>query len=327
MDHWLDDLARAMAGGVSRRRALGRVAALFGGAALATVLPAAASADSDDNRAGPCDEFCERLPRDLRDRCRDEAKHGHGLCYDCGPLGDNKGICGKVCCPTGQDCLNGTCVGCATGQSLVCSPHCSQGQALQCVAVCGASGAPCPPGTTCCGASCTDTTGDANNCGACGTKCGPGQTCSAGRCTGGAAGCTSSAQCPAGQVCCAGACVPLNTATNCGACGISCATGQHCVNGACVCDATSCPNGCCDPQTGACLTSCSSCNSGHICRSDHQCGCGVAGDCPTGLACGTAGTCSTICFPNIGSVCNAGCCSGNPGTCQTGSAGANGVCQ
>ena len=39
MDHWMDDLARAMAGGVSRRAMLGRVGALFGGAVALAALP------------------------------------------------------------------------------------------------------------------------------------------------------------------------------------------------------------------------------------------------------------------------------------------------
>ena len=74
MDHWLDDMARAMAGGVSRRKAIGRLAALFGGAALATIPALQTVADDDgdhgDHNDHRCDDFCKQLPDDQRDFAR-----------------------------------------------------------------------------------------------------------------------------------------------------------------------------------------------------------------------------------------------------------------
>ena len=298
MDHWLDDIARAMAGGVSRRRALGRIAALLGGAAVAAAVPAIASADTDGDHGGPCDEFCERLPKDQRDRCRDDAAHGHGPCYDCGPKGSNNGLCGGTCCANGGDCLNGKCVNCASGQSL------------QCLAGCSSTGTPCAAGTTCCAGVCASTSTDADNCGACGNKCAAGQTCANGKCSGGTGGCSASAQCPSGDGCCNGRCVALNTTANCGACGNQCTA----ANGTAACTNGICAVGSCNPGFGNCDGV-----AGNGCEtnlSTDRRNCGVCGHQCT-AANGTAGCANGVCTVIS---CNAGFanCDGMAGNgCET----------
>jgi hypothetical protein len=77
---------------------------------------------------------------------------------------------------------------------------------------CGACGAVCPSGTSCCGGQCVDLQTDANNCGACGTAC------------------------SSGSICCNGQCVDLSTDfNNCGTCGNMCQDPRQCVNGTCEC--------------------------------------------------------------------------------------------
>lgn len=68
--------------------------------------------------------------------------------------------------------------------------------------------ADCPTGSTVCGTTCTDTTGDDGNCGSCGNVC------------------------PAGNTCCNSLCVDVkHYSTNCGECGKVCS--GTCSNGLC----------------------------------------------------------------------------------------------
>lgn len=244
MQHWFDELARTMASGVSRRQAFGRLAALLGGAAFASITPTIALADDDHDR-GPCADFCRGLPDDQLDRCNDQATHAKGACYDCGPKGNNKGLCGKACCANGGDCLNGHCVSCPTGKGLQCLQTCPSGQTLQCGTGCGATGALCPAGSSCCAGVCANTNSDAKHCGVCGNDCS--QSAGGHACVNGACGCVSSTDCPTGEVCLAGAC----SAPSCGGVGQAC-----CASG------TPCPSGCCDPQTNKCVAGCGQSPSG-----------------------------------------------------------------
>ncbi len=115
MTSHLDELAKGMASGMSRRRAL----KLFGtgllGSAAAVVLPSAATAAKGRNDA--CAQFCNSVfgaGTSQADACISDAAHSRGLCYECGPKSDGtKIICGTVCCTS--DC----CV-VANGGGLIC---------------------------------------------------------------------------------------------------------------------------------------------------------------------------------------------------------------
>src|SRR6478672_5350867 len=103
MDRWLDDFARAMAAGLSRRAALQRV-----GSGLLTVL--LASADVGETEA-----------KGKKSRCgTGQTQCGSGKkapCVDLQTDGSNCGGCGVVC-PSGQSCQAGHCTApCPTGQT------------------------------------------------------------------------------------------------------------------------------------------------------------------------------------------------------------------
>jgi hypothetical protein len=86
-----------------------------------------------------------------------------------------------------------------------------------------------------------------------------------------------STACPAGQVACSGACVDISsTSSNCGACGVACASGQTCQNGAC---------------SSACAAGSSSCAGVCVNTGTNTSNCGACGVvCPTGKTC-QAGSC------------------------------------
>jgi hypothetical protein len=132
MERLIDDLARAAAGGLSRRAVLRRLAAGIAGGALAALLPGAARAQL----TGACREFCLNLTGAARGACLADAARGGGLCQACA------GNVASLCEPISGD---GPGVCCAAGQ------HCnSEGQ---CVPPIQGGGITCPPGTTFCGFS------------------------------------------------------------------------------------------------------------------------------------------------------------------------------
>jgi hypothetical protein len=94
MEHWIDDLARAAAGGLSRRTMLRRLAAGLTGGALAALLPTAARAQQTE----ACRELCgDHLTGDARRRCLADAARGGGLCQACAADPD------RLCRPSAQD--------------------------------------------------------------------------------------------------------------------------------------------------------------------------------------------------------------------------------
>ena len=155
MDRFFDDVARGVAGGVSRRQALRRVGLGFAGLLMASLAPsqALAAKGGKGNKGGnsACAHFCKGLPPGQRGKCVSAAAHGRGVCYDCGPKGDNTGLCGSVCCGVNETCSNGVCA--------------------------------CSTGFTDCSGTCVNLTNDSNNCGTCGIACTSGETCAAGVCT------------------------------------------------------------------------------------------------------------------------------------------------
>jgi hypothetical protein len=124
-----DDLTRRLANTTSRRGAFRRIAGMLaggtvGGAALAGLSPGIVLANGGNS---DCAHFCNAIfaPGSARGQCKDDAAHGTGLCYSCGPKAsggsqpiccstDSNGFCtsysSATCCSGGQSCQSGTCV-------------------------------------------------------------------------------------------------------------------------------------------------------------------------------------------------------------------------
>lgn len=279
-----DDLARLVAARPTRRRLVGLLVGLVGGALAA------------------------RAPAPVAAAC------GAG-CVPCPGFPDNCLCCGEgalACCPKeqpggcvlgGQCCVDTDCPG-----AFVC-------QGARCV---------CPEGLTACSGSCTDTSRDEANCGRCGHACRRGQACCDGACVpcprGGSCagqacvcppdrpdnclnlvcidpkkgvgslfcgGC-GALPCGIGERCCDGACTDVRRSlANCGDCGVLCAAAglPECCGGACV-DLLDDPANC-----GSCGRAClpgQTCGGGHCrgrprppCRGR----CGRFCACPDGSSC------------------------------------------
>jgi hypothetical protein len=277
-----DELSRNLAAATSRRAAVkvlgaGLIAALAGGLTAAATR-ADDGHDHDDH--DPCDVFCAQLPDEQRDSCRKAAEQSQGPCYDCGPKGNNHGLCAGLCCQNHGDCLNGHCLACSTGQNAQCAPVCSSGQSAQCAPVCTSPQtlqcvAPCTPKTTCPTGACGTISDGCGGTLTCSGTCSSGQKCCAGVCAGccaasdcpapsggGMPTCTSGrcgGSCPSGRVLlannsCAESCSPTNPCS-CGGCGLDNDGHEYCQgsgnNGACITD-LDCPQGqfCFNPNTG-----------------------------------------------------------------------------
>lgn len=190
----------------------------------------------------------------------------------------------------------------------------------------------CASGATLCGSSCVDLHVNPMNCAACGHACTAGPNarpqCVASMC---------SVTCADGfgecdHLASTGCETSLNSAANCGMCGMACPSGQVCSAGACVagcpagqqlCSTTmSCADTMTDPSNcGACGTTCMTANGLPVCTGGH---CGIAScstgfdDCDHVLANGcetrigadpaNCGGCGTVC-PGV---------SGGSATCETG---------
>ncbi|MDB4930131.1 MAG: uncharacterized protein JWM10_2615, partial [Myxococcaceae bacterium] len=277
----------------------------------------------------------------------------------------NCGACGRAC-GAGQVCTNGVCGSstCPTGFG-----NCDGSDANGCEAPltssanCGACGTACAranAAASCATGSCglgTCATGfgncdgnDANgceaalntttSCGACGVGCSRANaaascvtgTCSLGACAAGYGNCDGSD----GNGCEAA----LTTTTNCGACGVACASGQTCTGGACRspvcppgygnCDGND-ANGCetalnTTTSCGACGVACSRANAAASCAAG-TCSLGACaagyGNCDGSDANGceapltttaNCGACGVAC--SAGLVCTAGACV--PSACAAG---------
>lgn len=161
----------------------------------------------------------------------------------------------------------------------------------------------------CCANRCVDPKTDVANCGGCNIKCRAGEVCFGGLCQCGGANGQGTKVCTKDEACCGSKCVNVqNDATNCGACGNSCAaTGEACFNGACGCgsanahcnaEETCCGSSCADIQTDA--TNCGSC--GAVCPNGGTCANGTCemgggGNC-NGMMCQPGETC----VPMLGCV-------------------------
>jgi hypothetical protein len=138
MEHQFDDLAKALAQGVSRREALRLVAGGLAGALLASVGFKRAWAGSVD-----CGQFCgarfnARTARKQFGKCVVS-------CLDCqaggGTVCSASSTMGTVtCCSSGQVCQGGRCLPLCTGGRTSQTGTCS-GSNATCV---------CPAGSSCC---------------------------------------------------------------------------------------------------------------------------------------------------------------------------------
>src|SRR2546425_9055631 len=97
-----DDLTKALATSTSRRQAFRRFAGILfggtvGGVALAELTPGVALAGGGNS---DCAHFCNAIfaPGPARGQCKDDAAHGTGLCFTCGPK--SAGGSQAICCPT-----------------------------------------------------------------------------------------------------------------------------------------------------------------------------------------------------------------------------------
>jgi hypothetical protein len=219
-----DELAMDLAGGLSRREALGRLAGGLMGALLATMGWERAWG-APPSRPSKCSDYCNTLPRPQRANCNNACKQcggntqnicpsldsdkvtccSQGTCCSsgvCSGLGTNQNCaaCGNTC-TGGQSCVNGTCQ-CPNGQPLCNGVCCNAGESCaggSCVAAktcsgdaCDSTGGPCSSTNLEC--FCSATTEGANLClDYTGAECGVNK-------------CTISADCPSGSFCAAVAC-------------------------------------------------------------------------------------------------------------------------
>jgi hypothetical protein len=152
----------------------------------------------------------------------------HPGCFDTQTAPENCGACGITCDPNTAD-------SCAGG-------HC----------VCGATGAACTAGQTCCGGACVDLTNDVNHCGSCTRACGANTTCSSGSCACDSAthgDCNGNIGMAGGDGCETDL---SSNAQHCGSCSTSC-TSQHVATGSCV--SSACTIGTCATLYADCNTS------------------------------------------------------------------------
>jgi hypothetical protein len=177
MDNRFDELAKALAEGVSRREALRRL-----GGGLLTAMLASLGLETawGQGRGGgggggssftKCSTYCNKLPRPQRSNC-------NSACQQCG--GNTDHLCPSTdsdkvaCCSQGQTCVGGTCAACPQGQAL-CGVTC------------------CPLTQVCCNGVC----------------CGAGQTCISSMCQANSNCQPTNGPCQVNDDCCSMSCNPM----------------------------------------------------------------------------------------------------------------------
>lgn len=246
---------------------------------------------------------------------------------------DQNGICalypgsGSDCtvtgCPSGQECVSGSCQG-IVGDGTICSPCMDSGQCGGAADLClgypdggGYCGRSCVSDANCDGGRCVGTSG--------GNQCvrvvGGSPSCSTPT-----SGCTRDSDCSASQICSSGACVVRPTTG--ASLGGSCSAETDCNSGLCIgsvctqsCDsvnpASSCPSG------FYCQNDVSSCGSGYCVAGGAGAGT-IADSCTADTDCASLvcdrGTCSQACIPGGAVGCPAGF------ACQAGTLACEGTC-
>ena len=280
-----DDLARALASPMPRRRAVRMVGAALAVAALPGLRPRSALARSSITCDPNTEELCSKnagtqvcMPLGgtccifgpesgydggllvgcgkgarcgsgkLGDRCVcDQHWDAEGNCVEC----DEADKCGKNCCKKGQYCASPKKGLCCKEGATYCTVIAGSGSGSG-----GGKATCCPEGTKCCA---NDKRSDC---------CRPGQQCRAGRCT-----------CPDGTQSCGGTC---------------CKTGERCSNGKCCPkDRVNCGDDFCCGAKG------SSCSKGKCCpKGKVNCGgggrCCAKVDCCGKTCCEGASVCANV---------------------------------
>lgn len=170
-EHWLDDVARGLAGGMPRRRAL----RWLGGGLAGALVGLLASAEPPTAQAAPKRDLCNGQCRVTQRCCTSTTRPP--VCVSIQTDSQNCGACGRRC-PADFDCCGGRCVDLDT--------H---------VAHCGTCGNRCAPGQTCSGGTCrgacglevcgqaeVNTCDDNNHCGGCFQLCESPRCCVNGVC-------------------------------------------------------------------------------------------------------------------------------------------------
>jgi hypothetical protein len=222
MGEWIDNAARALARGQTRRQVLKKL----GGGVLGALVAFAAGHDFLAEQAAAS-------PSQAAARC----SGGRTACgKDCVDTRINLNHCGRCNnrCPAGTICRNGSCI-CPPGKAK-CGDRCvntknDENNCGSCGNRCGGGRScvngtcRCPDKQTTCGGQCVDTASNNSHCGSCGNACSGGQVCVKGDC-----------RCPGERTLCGGQCVNTQgDENNCGACGNRCnADTQVCRGGRCV---------------------------------------------------------------------------------------------
>jgi Stigma-specific protein, Stig1 len=199
MAHQFDELAKALAEGVSRREALRRLGGGLVAALLASLGLDKVWADTGPGGNSGCIAFCAQAfdSRTIQfANCVADGALGHGPCANCGA--DLSRLCPQgdlpVCCGPTQVCRNGQCDNrpCPPGQR-VCQQTGSD-ELGKCVDLqtdlfnCGKCFNWCRDISSeervvepaCCGGVCVDLLRDRSNCGRCGNVCTPKEECRGG---------------------------------------------------------------------------------------------------------------------------------------------------
>jgi len=105
MAHRFDELVKALADARSRREML----KLIGASLVGTLLTSGSRQDALASNSA-CAHFCDSVfpPGPERGKCKSEAAHGKGLCFDC--EADVNRVCGEgsamFCCEAGEACVS-----------------------------------------------------------------------------------------------------------------------------------------------------------------------------------------------------------------------------
>jgi hypothetical protein len=206
MEHRFDELAKALAEGVSRREALRRLGGGLAGALLASL----GVGKSWSQSAGfSCNDFCSKqgltgsaLGTCLQ-QCRACVSEGGTVCSASSSgsvtccAQPNPACCGTGCCTSPKACCGGKC---CPGDSCLPGDICCPPESVCAGAICCSPRAPiCCPGGSGVSPSCVPN--DVNNCGTCGNPCRGTEICCPGSSPAASACCPTERCCP-GWGCC-----------------------------------------------------------------------------------------------------------------------------
>jgi hypothetical protein len=184
MAHQFDELAKALAGGISRREALRRVGTGIAATLLASLrLDRAWAGCRSGTFLCPSGTCCPNGTVCCGTRCC--LSNQYCVSGTCSPCPAGKFLCGQSCCSNGSSCCGGTTC-CPVTQAccdfgVCCGPGqaCRYGQCTPVGVLCG--GVRCAVGEACCNGRCTRLN-TSTNCGACGDACDPNELCTNGVC-------------------------------------------------------------------------------------------------------------------------------------------------